>query len=95
MDAMGAPQSVLVLGGSSEIAVATVNALPHSRLRRVLLAGRPSSARHHAVETLVAAGVAGVNSVETNRRPKRGKIKKPTDPLWVNSSALKNMVSTA
>ncbi len=64
MDAMGAPQSVLVLGGSSEIAVATVNALPHSRLRRVLLAGRPSSARHHAVETLVAAGVAGVNSVD-------------------------------
>ena len=48
-DALGEPQSVLVLGGSSEIALATVKALPHRRLRRVILAARPSTARDLAV----------------------------------------------
>jgi pimeloyl-ACP methyl ester carboxylesterase len=33
MDALGEPQSVLVLGGSSEIATATVKALPRARLK--------------------------------------------------------------
>ena len=42
-DALGTPQSVLVLGGTSEIALATVKAMPRGRLRRVVLAARPSA----------------------------------------------------
>ena len=64
MDALGEPQSVLVLGGSSEIALETVKALPRNRLRRVLLAGRPNAARHAAVESLIALGIAGVEAVD-------------------------------
>ncbi|MCX6431851.1 MAG: SDR family NAD(P)-dependent oxidoreductase, partial [Actinobacteria bacterium] len=60
MDALGEPQSVLVLGGGSEIALATVLALPRARLRRVVLAGRPSTALDAAVTTLTAAGIGGV-----------------------------------
>jgi decaprenylphospho-beta-D-erythro-pentofuranosid-2-ulose 2-reductase len=60
MDALGDPQSVLVLGGSSEIALATVMALPRRRLRRVVLAGRPSPALDAAQAALTAAGVPGV-----------------------------------
>jgi decaprenylphospho-beta-D-erythro-pentofuranosid-2-ulose 2-reductase len=60
MDALGDPQSVLVLGGSSEIALATVKALPGRRLRRVVLAGRPSPALDAAQAALTAAGVPGV-----------------------------------
>ena len=59
-DALGEPQSVLVLGGTSEIALATVKALPRARIRRVVLAGRPSTARDEAVADLTAAGIAGV-----------------------------------
>lgn len=44
MNALTEPQSVLVLGGTSEIARAIVTALPASQLRRVVLAGRPSPA---------------------------------------------------
>ena len=60
MDALGEPQSVLVLGGSSEIARATVKALPRARLRRVVLAGRPSDALDAAVADLAEAGISGV-----------------------------------
>jgi decaprenylphospho-beta-D-erythro-pentofuranosid-2-ulose 2-reductase len=60
MDALGEPQSVLVLGGSSEIALATVKALPRARLRRVVLAGRPSPALDAAVADLTALGISGV-----------------------------------
>jgi decaprenylphospho-beta-D-erythro-pentofuranosid-2-ulose 2-reductase len=40
MDALGNPQSALVLGGGSDIAVATVRLLAGRRLERVVLAGR-------------------------------------------------------
>ena len=60
MDALGEPQSVLVLGGTSEIALATVRALPGRRLRRVVLAGRPSPGLDAAAADLSAAGIAGV-----------------------------------
>jgi len=60
IDALGDPQSVLVLGGSSEIANATVLALPRARLRRVVLAGRPGPALDAAAQRLTGAGVAGV-----------------------------------
>ncbi|MBI1349507.1 MAG: decaprenylphospho-beta-D-erythro-pentofuranosid-2-ulose 2-reductase [Actinomycetales bacterium] len=68
MDALGEPQAVLVLGGSSEIALATVRALPQARLRRVVLAGRPSPALDEAVAALTAAGVGGVESVAFDAR---------------------------
>ena len=64
MDALGEPQSVLVLGGSSEIAVATVRSLPRARLRRVVLAGRSSSALDAAAAELTSAGIDGVSTVE-------------------------------
>ncbi len=41
-DALGAPQSALVLGGGSDIALATMRRLVARRARRVTLAGRPS-----------------------------------------------------
>jgi decaprenylphospho-beta-D-erythro-pentofuranosid-2-ulose 2-reductase len=60
MDALGEPQSVLVLGGSSEIAAATVLALPRARIRRVVLAGRPSAALDEAAARLTDQGIPGV-----------------------------------
>ena len=41
-DAFGIPQSLLVLGGTSEIALATARRLVVRRTRTVWLAGRPS-----------------------------------------------------
>ena len=63
-DALGAPQAVLVLGGTSEIALATVKAMPRGRLRRVVLAARPSEARDAAAAALTAGGIAGVEAVD-------------------------------
>ncbi|MHB1211215.1 MAG: decaprenylphospho-beta-D-erythro-pentofuranosid-2-ulose 2-reductase [Candidatus Nanopelagicales bacterium] len=60
INAMGAPQSVLVLGGTSEIAGATVRAFPRGRLRRVVLAGRTSDGLAAAAARLEADGIAGV-----------------------------------
>lgn len=60
IDALGDPQSVLVLGGSSEIALATVKALPRNRINRVVLAGRASAALDAAVSDLTSAGIRGV-----------------------------------
>lgn len=72
MDALGELQSVLVLGGTSDIALATVLMMPRKRLRRVVLAGRKSADLDDAVETLTHAGVPGVesrefDSIETER----------------------------
>jgi len=64
MDALGSPQSVLVLGGGSEIARAIVKALPRSRLRRVVLAGRPSAARNEAQDDLTKSGIPGVETLD-------------------------------
>jgi len=61
IDALGEPQSVLVLGGSSEIARATIEALPRTRLRRVVLAGRPSAVIDDAAMSL---GNSGIPTVE-------------------------------
>ena len=64
IDALGQPQSVLVLGGTSEIALATVRALPTARLRRIVLAARPSEARAAAAAELAGAGISGVEVVD-------------------------------
>ncbi|MEV3992216.1 decaprenylphospho-beta-D-erythro-pentofuranosid-2-ulose 2-reductase [Streptomyces sp. NPDC049837] len=58
-DAFGAPQSLLVLGGTSEIALATARRLIARRTRTVWLAGRPSPALDAAAASLreLRAGV--------------------------------------
>ena len=62
IDATGRPQSLLVLGGASEIAQAVVAALVPGRCRTVVLAGRPSERLDAAAE---AARAAGADVVET------------------------------
>jgi decaprenylphospho-beta-D-erythro-pentofuranosid-2-ulose 2-reductase len=62
IDALGSPQSVLVLGGGSEIALETVKAFPRARLNRVILAGRPSPSLDAAAEALTQAGISGVST---------------------------------
>ncbi len=63
-DALDRPTSILVLGGTSDIALATVRALRSPALRRVVLAARPSPGRDAAVADLTASGVAGVTAVD-------------------------------
>ncbi|TDT37608.1 decaprenylphospho-beta-D-erythro-pentofuranosid-2-ulose 2-reductase [Streptomyces sp. BK208] len=55
-DAFGLPQSLLVLGGTSEIALATVRRLVARRTRTVWLAGRPSPALDAAADQLRGLG---------------------------------------
>lgn len=64
INALGEPQAVLVLGGTSEIALATVRLMPRARLRRVILAGRPSPGRDAAAAALTALGIQGVSTVD-------------------------------
>jgi decaprenylphospho-beta-D-erythro-pentofuranosid-2-ulose 2-reductase len=60
IDALGGPQSVLVLGGGSEIAVATVRKLIDRRCRRVVLAGRDTDALEQTAKELERAGATSV-----------------------------------
>ncbi|MCX4845827.1 SDR family NAD(P)-dependent oxidoreductase [Streptomyces sp. NBC_00893] len=62
-DAFGAPQSLLVLGGTSEIALATARRLIARRTRTVRLAGRPGPALDAAAAELRARG-ADVRTVD-------------------------------
>jgi decaprenylphospho-beta-D-erythro-pentofuranosid-2-ulose 2-reductase len=55
-DATGLPQSLLVLGGTSEIALATARRLIARRTRTVWLAGRPSPALDEAAAHLRTLG---------------------------------------
>jgi len=55
-DAFGLPQSLLILGGTSEIALATARRLITRRTRTVWLAGRPSPRLEQAAEGLRALG---------------------------------------
>ncbi|WP_370416840.1 decaprenylphospho-beta-D-erythro-pentofuranosid-2-ulose 2-reductase [Streptomyces fradiae] len=61
-DAFGAPQSLLILGGTSEIGLATARRLIARRTRTVWLAGRPSPALAAAADSLRALG-ADVHTV--------------------------------
>jgi decaprenylphospho-beta-D-erythro-pentofuranosid-2-ulose 2-reductase len=63
IDAIGRPQSVLVLGGSSEIAQAVVAKLVPDRCRTVVLAGREGIRLSEAVDRAKAAGADVVESV--------------------------------
>jgi decaprenylphospho-beta-D-erythro-pentofuranosid-2-ulose 2-reductase len=62
IDATGRPQSLLVLGGSSELALAVVARWVPSRTRTVVLAGRPGE-RLEAAAARVAALGAEVETV--------------------------------
>ncbi|MEU2564070.1 decaprenylphospho-beta-D-erythro-pentofuranosid-2-ulose 2-reductase [Streptomyces longispororuber] len=55
-DAFGTPQSLLVLGGTSDIAQATAHRLVARRTRTVWLAGRPSPALEKSAESLRQQG---------------------------------------
>ncbi|MEU9056461.1 decaprenylphospho-beta-D-erythro-pentofuranosid-2-ulose 2-reductase [Streptomyces sp. NPDC048384] len=61
-DAFGLPQSLLVLGGTSEIALATARRMIARRTRTVWLAGRPSPALEQSAADLRALG-ADVHTV--------------------------------
>jgi decaprenylphospho-beta-D-erythro-pentofuranosid-2-ulose 2-reductase len=58
IDAVGSPQSVLLLGGTSEIGLAIVRRLAGGRPIRVILAGRASSRLDEAVAGLERSGCA-------------------------------------
>ena len=62
-DALGGAQSVLVLGGGSEIALATVRKLVDGRCRTVVLAGRDPEALARPAKELEAAGATTVDVV--------------------------------
>lgn len=62
-DALGDVQSVLVLGGGSDIAAATVAELAKGRCRSAVLAGREPAALEPVAERLRAAGLEQVDLV--------------------------------
>jgi decaprenylphospho-beta-D-erythro-pentofuranosid-2-ulose 2-reductase len=62
-DALGAVQSVLVLGGTSEIATATVRRLIDGRCRKVILAARDTAACGPIADELRAHGADSVEAV--------------------------------
>jgi len=63
-DALGSVQSVLLLGGTSEIGLATVRALVARRTRDVILAARRPSRLEATASELRAAGASSVELVE-------------------------------
>lgn len=65
IDALGAPQSVLLLGGTSDIAAAVVRRFAAAgRLERVVLAARPGPRRVQAADAVRALGVAEVHELD-------------------------------
>lgn len=63
-NAFGQPQSVLVLGGTSDIALAVVAKLAADRTKTVVLAGRNPERLAAAADTVRAAGATTVEVVE-------------------------------
>ncbi len=57
LDALGVPQSLLLLGGTSDIALATAEEYARRGSPRVLLAARPTPRRDAAVARLEGAGL--------------------------------------
>ncbi len=62
-DGLGGVQSVLVLGGTSEIAIATLHRLIEDRTRRIVLAGRDLPRLHEVADDLRARGATTVECV--------------------------------
>lgn len=75
MNAVQQPESVLLLGGTSEIGLAIVRELPRDRLKRIVLAGRPGerldAAADHMRAAIPAAAVEVVafdaDAIDTHR----------------------------
>lgn len=67
IDAVGNPQSILLLGGTSEIGLAIVEAFAGDRPLRVILAGRPS-ARLDAARARVEALGCAVETLDFHAR---------------------------
>jgi decaprenylphospho-beta-D-erythro-pentofuranosid-2-ulose 2-reductase len=69
IDALGAPQSVLVLGATSDIAAATVTTLAGlGRVRRVVLASRASAALECEASRVRGLGVTDVTTATFDAR---------------------------
>lgn len=62
-DALGSAQTLLVLGGGSDIGLATAKAMAGERTRSVVLAGRDPDGLASAVEAVHAAGATDVEAV--------------------------------
>lgn len=62
-DALGQVQSVLVLGGTSDIALATVTKIVEQRAARIVLAARKPEACDAAASRLRAAGASEVHAI--------------------------------
>ncbi|HYH49391.1 MAG TPA: decaprenylphospho-beta-D-erythro-pentofuranosid-2-ulose 2-reductase [Acidimicrobiia bacterium] len=62
-DALGSPQSVLLLGGSSEIGLAITRKLVERRAKTVVLAGRDPESLKPAADDLRTAGASTVDVV--------------------------------
>ena len=67
-DALGSVQSVLVLGGGSDIARATLRELVQRRARTVVLAARDPESLAATAEELLAAGATRVETVAFDAR---------------------------
>jgi decaprenylphospho-beta-D-erythro-pentofuranosid-2-ulose 2-reductase len=67
-DALGSVQSVLVLGGGSDIAQATVRRLVARRARTIVLAARDPDVLAPVAEELLAAGATTVETVKFDAR---------------------------
>ena len=67
-DALGSVQSVLVLGGGSDIALATVRELVKRRARTIVLAAREPEALAATADELRAAGATTVETVAFDAR---------------------------
>ena len=63
-DALGAMESVLVLGGGSDIALATVKELAKERTRTVILAGKAASS-YAAAKVAVDKLILGLPELAT------------------------------
>ena len=67
-DALGSVQSVLVLGGGSDIALATLRELVQRRARTVVLAARDPEALRATADELRAAGATTVETIAFDAR---------------------------
>ncbi len=67
-DALGNPQTAVLVGGSSDIGLATLHCLARRRLRHVVLAGRAPSGYGEAVERLRGLGVERVDAFAVDSR---------------------------
>lgn len=74
-DALGAPQSVLLIGGTSEIGLGIVRRLPRGRLRRLVLTAHDVAGTERAARALVADGLPAPELVALDAAESAGHAK--------------------